>query len=404
MKRTKIKQDYEPAVAHIGRGGVRMALAGAFVALAAVLAGASPILAQNDDGEGAVVGATSGAALDRLFTVQRVQVDETAANARKARDTAFEKAERIAWETLLAKLTDPEDRAGLESLSREGRRSLLGGIEVVREQSSSRRYRATLNVRFEPRLVSAFLGEQGVPHVLSAGRPLLVLHGHERAGNTYLWQSDPVVEQARAAVDWRNRVRQYRFPEGDLADRMALGMAELVRMNDGPALDMARRYGQEAALILLTRRTAEGIAYRYRVTGTSLVGEGAVPIGPDGPATAMANAFETVLDRLDRRWRQRLMVDTGTGGTVTAIVTTDRVEDFAAIMQAIKGVSLVRGHRLAALSLPESRVMLDYTGRREQLLLALRHAGILVTDEDAGLRLRLAGAGAGNQAPEQSDE
>jgi hypothetical protein len=86
--------------------------------------------------------------------------------------------------------------------------------------------------------------------------------------------------------------------------------------------------------------------------------------------------FEDVLEQIDTAWRDQLLVDTGTGGEMTALIPTTGLAVLTDIKKRLEDVTLVRNFNLMSVGLPFSKVSFHYTGREDQLVLALRYAGL----------------------------
>ncbi|NVJ99247.1 MAG: DUF2066 domain-containing protein [Alphaproteobacteria bacterium] len=313
--------------------------------------------------------------LDRLFTIKAVEVDETAARASVARETALAKAELQAYAVLLRKLTQPEARERLPMLSRQEIQAMISGIEVVREQSSSRRYLATLNIRFEPGLVSQFLAQYKVPHVLGTGRGVLVLHAHKRSFAGILWEKDPTLDASRADVDWLNRIRQYVFPVGTVEERAAVTFEEVASFDSQDALAMARSYGVSSVLLLRSVWHNGRLTYSYFASDEK-ISSPSDSLVADSEDAAITQMYDVVLDRIDSAWRAQLLVDTGVGGALDVLVPTSKLTDYNLVISRLADVSLIGERETLEIGLPFSQIRFRYAGREDQLRLALRYAGL----------------------------
>ncbi|NVJ69562.1 MAG: DUF2066 domain-containing protein [Alphaproteobacteria bacterium] len=321
--------------------------------------------------------------LDILFTIRDIRVDETATRASEARRTALAKAEQEAYFKLLRKLTQPEGRAKLPTVSARAIQTMISGIEVVNEQSSSRRYLATLNVRFEPGLVSQFLAEHDVPHVLGTGRGMLVLHAHAEGLHSVLWEHDAEVSAARSQVDWLNRIRQYVFPFGDMAERSRFTYEEASSLDTRDAKPLTVRYQVNSALIISSRWVVDGdrkaLIYDYVSTDGDLLGHGAVE-NSSSEVHALVTMYDEVLDNIDSAWRAQLLVDTGEGGVLEVLVPSTEFPAYQKVLNQLAEVSLVGAVERLEIGLPFSKLRFPYTGRLDQLTLALRYAGLDISD------------------------
>ncbi|WP_262691724.1 DUF2066 domain-containing protein [Kordiimonas aestuarii] len=318
---------------------------------------------------------------DLLFTIRDIRVDETASRASEARETALEKAEMLAYQKLLGKLVQEDGRNRLPELSRSQVQGLVTALEVVEEQSSSRRYLATLNVRFEPGLVSQFLAKHNVPHVLSTGQGILVLHGHQRGLSEILWEGDPAIKTAHSQVDWVNRIRQYVFARGEIRERAAITFREVQALSAPQAREVAKLYGVQDALLIASRwhHSPGGpiLEYCYLSTDNGMTGDGEI-IGRENEAEAIAAMYEAVLEAIDTAWRSQLLVDTAVGGKIDVLVPSTSLDILTNVQARLADVTLVRDVRTLQVGLPFSKISFAYTGREEQLILSLRYAGLIL--------------------------
>lgn len=321
--------------------------------------------------------------LDILFTIRDIKVDETASRASEARRTALAKAEQEAYFKLLRKLTQPEGRAKLPTMEAREIQAMISGIEVVSEQSSSRRYLATLNVRFEPGLVSQFLAQHDVPHVLGTGRGMLVLHAHTESLHGVLWEHDPEVAAARDQVDWVNRIRQYVFPVGRMSERSRFTYKEAALLDVRDAKSLTSHYQVTSALVISSRWSVvagvSSLDFDYASTDGDLRGQGVIE-DASTEVEALVRMYDEVLDDIDSAWRAQLLVDTGEGGILEVLVPSTDLERFQKVLSELGEVSLVGAVERVEIGLPFSKLRFPYTGRLDQLTLALRYAGLDLSD------------------------
>jgi hypothetical protein len=330
------------------------------------------------------VKAQQDSSLDQLFTIRDIRVDETAANANRARQAALLQAEEDAYHRLLRKITQPESRAQLLQLTATERQALISGIDFVQEQSSSRRYIAVLNVRFEPSQFSSFLAQYNVPHVLSTGSGILVLHAHQRGLAKVLWQADQPLEAARDEVDWVNRIRRYSFARGNIKERLSVSASEILDLDIAAAERAGRIAGFNSALMIGSKvaRLASGelqIRYHFSATDSGLKGEGSINFPSPQASTeieALVAMYDTILEENDSAWRDRLLVDTGTQGDIQVMAPTVSLADMAQYEKILNEVSLVQSYSISEIGVPLSTFQIRYTGRQDQLSQALKFAGL----------------------------
>lgn len=334
--------------------------------------GISPFLAAQD---------LADTPLDQLFTIRAIKVDETDRSADRARRKALLGAESQAYIKLLQKITQQEDRELLPELTNEQRQALISGIEFVDEQSSSRRYIATLNVRFEPDRVSQYLADYGVPHVLGTGRPVLVVHAHQKGLRQYLWDLDLALAEARSEVDWLNRIRGYLFAKGSIQERLIMTASEVFDFNLEQANKITELNGLRATTLIGSKieQNDDGVTvlkYRYLATDSGVEGQGEIALKDQDEAAALVSMYNDILEVIDGAWRERLLVDTASSGDLTVVVPSRSLNEFVEVQKRLAGVTLVQSVETVSVALPLSSLQISYTGRADQLAMALRFEGL----------------------------
>ncbi|RMB08597.1 uncharacterized protein DUF2066 [Eilatimonas milleporae] len=345
---------------------------------------------------------------DSLYSVRGVRVDETARDASRARAVALAGAERRAYGILIAKLTRPQDRVQLPDMNESMIRRIIRGIDVIEEQSSGRRYRAILDIHFAPAMVSRFLADAGVPQVVGGGQGVLVLHAHGRGLEMGLWVADQIRDAARGDVDWGNRLRRYRFPVADISSRAAVTAAQVRAMDASNALRLRETYGVGDVLLIFTRwdKVSHSLAYEFLLSEEELSGSGRMisdPAASDAIAEreTLALALGTVLERVDTDWREQLLVDMGEGGSLEVAVPSRSLDEWTAVRERLKTVQLVDSVATVSLRIPVSRLYFHFTGRYEQMRLALSYAGLRLDERDGDWWLiPVDGAGQDDARPE----
>lgn len=319
--------------------------------------------------------------LDQLFTIRAIKVDETDRSADRARRRALLGAERQAYTKLLQKITQQADREQLPDLTDSERQALISGIEFVDEQSSSRRYIATLNVRFEPDRVSQFLAEYSVPHVLGTGRPVLVVHAHQKGLRQYLWDVDIALSAARDQVDWLNRIRGYVFARGSIKERLIMTSAEVFDFNLEQAGKITELNGLRATTLIGSKieqneKGAPILTYRYLATDSGVQGRGEIELVDQDETAALVAMYDEILEVIDGAWRERLLVDTASSGELMVYVPSRSLNEFVEVQKRLGEVTLVQSVKAVSVALPLSSLQISFTGRADQLAMALRFEGL----------------------------
>ena len=107
--------------------------------------------------------AAAGAA-DSLYDVAKISVDITAENAVAARATGMAEAESRAVRIVLQRLLPSGVDADLPGLTKEDIEGLVNGVSIRKEQNSTTRYVATLDVSVNEQAIKQLLQDYSLPY------------------------------------------------------------------------------------------------------------------------------------------------------------------------------------------------------------------------------------------------
>ena len=121
--------------------------------------------------------ATSGAAraADSLYDVAKISVDITAENAVAAREMGMAEAEARAVKTVLQRLLPVGVDAELPGLTKEDIEGLVSGVSIRKEQNSTTRYIAILDVSVNEEAIKQLLQEYRLPYGEERAEPVSIL-------------------------------------------------------------------------------------------------------------------------------------------------------------------------------------------------------------------------------------
>ncbi|MEZ5875828.1 MAG: DUF2066 domain-containing protein [Hyphomicrobiales bacterium] len=111
----------------------------------------------------AALGSGPVCAADSLYDVAKVSVDITAKDAVAARDKGMVQAEMRAMKVVLDRLVPMSLQDQLPEFTKDEVEGLVSGIAIRKEQTSTTRYIATLDVRFNAQAVQQLLASYGIP-------------------------------------------------------------------------------------------------------------------------------------------------------------------------------------------------------------------------------------------------
>lgn len=339
------------------------------------------------------------AAAGDVFTVSGVMVDATADDAAEARQITIAEGQRQALDSLLRRLTLPEDWPALPSLDAEIAESWVRGFQVANEKSSSTRYLAELTVSFQPGQVRNLLRVRDIAFSESQAKPALLLTVYETEDGAALWEAADPWRAAWAKRDLTNDLVPMVVPLGDIEDLTSLSLDQALSGDEEALLALAARYGAEQALVAHaktdggeTALVAGEIGLDVVVTRTGPDGTERINrtfYGYDGIEPLAAEAARTMAELLAERWKRATIVRTGEGASISASVTFTGLSEWQVIRRRLGRVSLVRDTSVLALSAGGAQLSLDYAGTPDTLALSLAQQNLKLSRADGVWQLSL---------------
>ena len=211
--------------------------------------------------------AAQKSALEDIFVVRDVILDERAETAAAARTQALAKGQREAFRRLEARLIRSVHRGLAESVDADTLRFLVDAIQIDDEKTSNVRYLANLTVEFKPDAVRNLFRFLGVPFAELRSRPLTVAPVLARVDRYILWDDPNPWREA-----WRNDPEGAGLvpmlaPIGDLSDLAGEDWITAVPGSPYHALFIAAFTAAAATLLLLL---AFGRCWNIRCTWHSV--------------------------------------------------------------------------------------------------------------------------------------
>ena len=342
------------------------------VLLAAILL-AMPVQAEDDD----------------LFQVNGIRVDETDQTATAARMKALASGERRAWEVLVSRLVDPQQRARMAALPNVG--DAVKDFSVIDEKVSAVRYIATLNYTFRPDAVKRLLAGRSARFAVTRSKPTLVVP---------VVTAVPAGQPGDAAALWRDAWRAaarnrglvpLRIAPADASDAGLTG-ADAAGIDRSRLTDLARRSDAEDAVVTLAAVTAgsDGSNRLLKVSSTRYPPTGpgqplpdkTFPLGAaENDATAFNDAAAGVAQDIDAVWRRGNAVSTKAVSTTTVQVQTLTIDDWVAMRRRLNDLPQLDRLQIVTVGREYSTVAISYPGSADDLAAALAKQGLAMRND-----------------------
>lgn len=337
-----------------------------------------------------LVGAASAQSPNRsdLFVVSGVRVDVTAPSAAAARDQAQDRAERIAFERLVRRLTPAEQFAQFGAPRLEGVAfdRLVSSIEIEEERRAGPRYIGRLRIAFSPDLVRMALRDAGYTVLETRGPPILVI--------PRLMGAAPEAEAA-----WRDSWSLGGF--GQELTPIAVGGETLAGPPDwAAARDFAAAVGAAQA-VYVTARIAGGAAVGEIVAvdsrGVRNLGQVTAPmaIGDGGLAVGFRQLADAANARIQAEWKSQLSQGAAERVRIAAQALYRTGPEWRRIKAGLVAASatIVSDVLVEAVAREGALVSFAYIGTPEQLAAELARRGVRLEGAPGAWILRADPAG-----------
>ena len=205
---------------------------------------------------------------DTPYTVSKIAVDVTAKNAVAAKAKAMADAQKRGIDTVLRRVVPFSFSAKLPDLQPQQVETLVNGMAIRKEQYSTTRYIATLDVIFNEQGVKELLASLGIP-TSEERAPMISILPLVIDGNKVKSVNEPW-RQAWLDLDLSHGLT----PANVLQPRPELeaGMVRAVLAGDAGAFAAVQRDYGSAPLIIAVGQKVDGGRFVTRLAGTDGVG------------------------------------------------------------------------------------------------------------------------------------
>ena len=347
---------------------------------------------------------------DTPYTVSKIAVDVTAKNAVAAKAKAMADAQKRGIDTVLRRVVPFSYSAKLPDLQPQQVETLVNGMAIRKEQYSTTRYIATLDVIFNEQGVKELLASLGIP-TSEERAPLISILPLVIEGNKVKSLNEPW-RQAWLDLDLSHGLT----PANVLQPRPELeaGMVRAVLAGDAGAFAAVQRDYGSAPLVIAVGQKVEGGRFVTRLAGTD--GVGRINYGRSGKLSGAApkaaqDAASFAYAVLENRWKATRAapdpvaapVNYEEGGTpppqaapqqgepgrlVTAVVVFAGLKEWQQIRGRLAQVPGLQRLEVNSLSARTASITFDYAGTLGHLQQVLGQNGFSFENREEAFVLR----------------
>ena len=324
------------------------------------------------------------AAAQDIFTVSGVHVDERAETAAAARERALEIGQRKAFEEVVARLTLPEDRAGLAMPDTSTIINMVRDFGVSNEKTSSVRYIADMTVRFKDDELRRFLRFRDISFAELQSKPVMIVPVYRTNNFVNLWDDPNPWRDVWARNIATSGLVPIKAPIGDLTDISTVSAEQAESGSMERLSQLAKRYGADVAVVASAEvsgpeggETVDVSVTRYEPNGApQIFGVQEKTQAGETLDETLVRAAKAVQDQLADGWKRANLINYSTGGNLMVFIPITGLGDWAGIEDKLIGLPVVRNARVIAMSKREVQLSIEYVGSTNQLQTALNQQNL----------------------------
>jgi Uncharacterized protein conserved in bacteria (DUF2066) len=351
-------------------------------------------------------------ASDSLYDVAKLSVDITAKNAVAAREMGMADVQRRAVQTVVQRLVPLSAQGQLPELSDDDIEGMVNGVSIRKEQNSTVRYLAILDVSVNERAIKQFLQGEGIPYSEERA-PSLSLLPVVIAGDSVKSEGGEGWRQAWEDLDLSHSMT----PATVLRPRQNLDGATVKAVLAGDAQALAAMQGDYGygPLVIAVGEATDG-TFVTRLAGADSVGPinfgRSDKLGSDAKATAR-EAAATAFAIIENRWKVSQSGEVpptevnyapeaapapGTAGEGTPQVDVPRnvvaevefsgLRDWQDIRGRLMNVAGIQALEVNSLSARAASITFDYAGSLGRLQKELDQNGFVFDEREGSFVLR----------------
>jgi len=313
-----------------------------------------------------------------VYHVTGVAVDVTANDASKARQQAFNKAQRDAFDILLSRmLLSTEDTDNLANISFTEITTLIQDFEVINEKSSSVRYIATLSFQFKADAVKKLFRQYNIDFVETVSDRTLLLPVFFEGDKEILFEESNVWLNT-----WKTGLPKFSFltpilPLGDIEDIESVLFIDNRLQIEGNAYRFLSDKYQISKVILVKLSKIEENFSKVEITTFTkegLVNSEEIVLGlPFSSYQALVNA---TIAYLDQQWKIEHVINNNSINSAKISVTFENSATWYEIRQKINKISLIEKLDLIRIANHQIDLEIQFNGTNDKFIQAIRNTGL----------------------------
>ena len=301
-----------------------------------------------------------------VYTVDGIDVDETATSVIEAQQNAFAEAKRIGAQILIERLSLAEDRLAIveEPITPELAGQLAAAVDVEEEVAGAGRYRGKLAVLYNPEAIRDYMRARGLAYT------------DQQAPHAVL-----IPVTANSSIDYAWRFSWPKESEGRLVPTLTDRSLKFAPDSAWPDIvEDVRAYGMGRAI--MAELLGEPGFYQVRLH--SVTPAGRREIGLTSTLKTLKSAVWAAQELLDTEWKQASIIRDNALTLATATLLYTSLPEWNTVRAELARSPMVSNIQTRAISADGAVVDFAYAGEGARLRADLRERGLVLSQEAIG--------------------
>lgn len=318
------------------------------------------------------------------FIIKNVKVDEIASTSEKARTEAIKQAQKIAFGVMIKSFFDDFDERGV---SFDKIANIVKAIEYRDEVITDRRYKATVDIYFQPEQTQFFINNYYLNKPIKRLRVLLIPIFNEN-GMVKLWQKGNLWYEVWQSFKPSEMV-DIKVPLGDIDDMINFKVSELKTADRETIRRLEKQYRVDKIII------AE-LNYKYQTVSPEMYFKAYLrELGDASNATLVAKSDGFKSDNYNRHLGyllDKVIADLESGwmgynnsldesGRQTFVVKVRNINDWLHVKKRISNLDIVKSFKVDSYSARYAKITIGFTDISLEVIDTLKELGFKVSRE-----------------------
>lgn len=331
-----------------------------------------------------------------IFTISDIKVDVTDKNATIAKNKAMKNAQNTAFTKLLNRITLLPNGKEMPVLTEDEIVNLVQDLSVSDEKTSSVRYMASVNVRFNANEVQNLLQQNELPYITKTAELsiLLPIMRYRLDEQGLLWEDENIWLKAFQNQNNHSDLVPIVIPKADDEDKLYFKSENIHREYDVDTMPLLLKYNAKQilvaeALVNLSLGQVKVFVRPFNFEKSSIDNFFVTEL-IDAPLDEVLNrAAQKVVYKLDENWRYKNALRFDAPTNLKVSVPIENLRQWTTIREKLDKISTIKKYVVTSIRKDKAQIEIFFVGQMPVFMQTIEEADLFLspnTDDTWTLR------------------